>query len=400
VSDPIRRFRLIGSCFRIGAVRVAFLYNAQDHHLLHSLPVACALSALRPGWQVAVLATAGAQLALAQDLARAYPGHNLAFRALRRAPGVPPASRIGKAAALALNARLLDSFDALVVPERTSLHLKRLGARRPKFIHTFHGSSGHDRADDPRLAQFDLLLAPSQRRLARILAGGKVDPRRAAVIGYSKRDLVDRLAAVQPPLFANARPTVIYNPHHWRAKSSWPVVGLEVLEAFAAQDRWNLVFAPHVRLFDPPAGRYGPFRRYMDLDHMRIDLGSRRSIDMTYLTTADLYLGDVSSQVFEFAIRPRPCLFLNPRRLARRDDPDFASWRLGPVVETVPEMLRALASVERWADAFRPAQDAAMEAAFPDLLAPAPQRGARAIAAFLEAGALPPDLAYDPAALV
>jgi hypothetical protein len=382
-------------------VRVAFLYNAQDHHLLHSLPIACALSILRPGWEVAVLARSQAQLALAQDLARAYPGRGVAFRNLRRPAGLDRlGGRLGKLLVLGANARDLDRFDALVAPERTSLLLKRLGVRRPRFIHTFHGSSGHDRADESRLAQFDLLLAPSPKRLARILAAGKVDPRRTAVIGYAKRDLVNRLAAAPQRLFENARPTVIYNPHHWRTKSSWPVIGFEVLDAFAAQDRWNLIFAPHVRLFDPPAARYAPFRRYLDLGHMLIDLGSRRSIDMTYLAAADLYLGDVSSQVFEFVIRPRPCLFLNPRGLDWQGDADFASWRLGPVVETRPAMLEALAEVDRWAGAFHPAQEMAVQEAFPELPEPAPQRGARIIAAFLEEGALPDDVQPAPAAVV
>jgi hypothetical protein len=377
-------------------VRVAFLYNAQDHHLLHSLPVACELSMRRPAWEVVVLARGAAQLDLARDLARAYPGQRLVFGALHQPPRAVD-RRLRKLLTLAANAPMLAGFDALVVPERTSLLLRRLGVRRPKFIHTFHGSSGHDRADEPRLAQFDLLLAPSPRRLARILAAGKVDPRRTAVMGYAKRDLVNRLAAGPPRLFANPRPTVIYNPHHWRAKSSWPSIGFEVLDAFAAQDRWNLVFAPHVRLFDPPQDSYRAFRRYMDLDHILIDLGSRRSIDMSYLSAADLYLGDVSSQVFEFILRPRPSLFLNPRGLHWRDDPDFSSWRLGPVVETIGGMVEKLATVDHWSGDYLAAQQAAAEEAFPTLDEPAPQRGARAIAGFLEDGALPAGLSPHPA---
>jgi hypothetical protein len=374
-------------------VRVGFLYNAQDHHLLHSLPLACELSILQPGWEIVVLTRNAAQQALADDLARAYPGHALVFERLRRPPG---SGRLGKFLTLVANADELDRFDALVTPERTSLLLRRLGVRRPKFVHTFHGSSGHDRVDDARLADFDLLLAPSPRRLERILQAGRVDPARATVIGYAKRDLVARLSANPPRLFANARPTVVYNPHHWPTKSSWPEVGFQVLEAFAAQDRWNLIFAPHVRLFDPPARRYRPFRRFMGLEHMIVDLGSRRSIDMTYLAAADVYLGDVSSQVFEFILQPRPCVFLNPRGLRWRDDPDFASWRLGPVVQTVPQMFAALtADLQPHHHA---AQHAAAEAAFPDTAAPAPLSGARAIADFLQSGALPTDLSTAEAA--
>jgi len=376
-------------------VRIVFLYNAQDHHLLHSLPIACALSTFRADWEVVVLTRSTEQMTLAQDLARAYPAHRLSFEVMRQPPGVEIAGpRLGKLMRLAANARAIARFDAVVVAERTSLALQRLGARRPKFIHTFHGSSGHDRVLDSRLSRFDLLLAPSARRIARIVESGQIDPRRAQVIGYAKRDLVSRLAATPPRLFANGRPTVIYNPHHWRNKSSWPVAGFEVLDAFAAQDRWNLIFAPHVRLFDPPENRYGPFRKYMNLGHMLIDLGSRRSIDMTYLLAADAYLGDVSSQVMEFILQPRPCIFLNPRDLPWAGDPDFASWRLGPVVKTASEAVQALDTADLWARQFRSAQADAGQAAFPELDEPASQRGARAIAQFLKDGALPAP--FDP----
>ena len=179
--------------------------------------------------------------------------------------------------------------------------------------------------DDPRLKQFDLLLAPSRRRLRRILEAGNARPERAAVVGYSKFDLVRRLGLERPSPFNNGRPTVVYNPHHRPGTSSWHAMGRAVLDHFAARDDFNLIFAPHVKLFDPPAEHLDAFRGYAGLDHVKIDLGSEASIDMTYLLGADIYLGDISSQVFEFLLRPRPCLFLNPHRLAWRDDPDFES---------------------------------------------------------------------------
>src|SRR3546814_19013401 len=75
---------------------------------------------------------------------------------------------------------------------------------------------------------------------------------------------------------------------------------MAVLDLFANSNRYNLIFAPHVRLFDPPAAEcYAQFERYRKLPHMHIDLGSERSIDMSYTGSADLYLGDVSSQVAE-----------------------------------------------------------------------------------------------------
>src|SRR5690606_35291404 len=109
------------------------------------------------------------------------------------------------------------------------------------------------------------------------------------------------------------------------------------------------IFAPHVMLFerkwtitvDPPAiARVArPPRRYASKPNMLIDLGSAASSDMTYMQAADLYLGDVSSQVYEFLVRPRPCLFLNPKRHVWEGDPSYAHWNAGPVVDRIDSIL-------------------------------------------------------------
>jgi hypothetical protein len=371
-------------------MRIGFLYNAQDHHLFHSLPVAAELSRLFPEHEARVLARSAHQAALARTLADAYPGHRLAFERLAVPHGLFAGPDPSKLLLLMLNAARLDRFDALVTPERTSLHLRRMGVTRPRFIHTFHGSSGHDRAADPRLAAFDLLLAPSVRRLRRIAEAGRLHRGRVAVVGYVKLDLIDRLPRREAALFDNGRPVVVYNPHHRARTSSWPALGRAVLDHFAEQDVFNLVFAPHVRLF---AGRPAPpgLAAYAHLPHIHVDLGSLASIDMTYLDAADVYLGDVSSQVMEFVRRPRPCVFLNPRRMDWRSDPDFANWRLGRVIERPASLAPALAGREHWQPGFERAQSAAAAEAFPDMGEPPPSRAARAIDVFLREGRLGPE---------
>ncbi|MET0986099.1 MAG: hypothetical protein ABW034_11910, partial [Steroidobacteraceae bacterium] len=98
------------------------------------------------------------------------------------------------------------------------------------------------------------------------------------------------------------------------------------------------------RMFDPPTQlKYQAFEKYLGLPNIRIDLGSEQSIDMTYLNAADLYLGDVSSQVAEFVCRPRPCLFLNAHGVEWRGDPNYRCWELGPVIHDVSELNAALA---------------------------------------------------------
>src|SRR5918994_6301281 len=57
-------------------MRIAFLYNAQDHHLLHSLPIACELLRVSPEHEVVVFGRNAAQLGLIRRFAAFYPGHD------------------------------------------------------------------------------------------------------------------------------------------------------------------------------------------------------------------------------------------------------------------------------------------------------------------------------------
>ncbi|WP_331040770.1 hypothetical protein [Allosphingosinicella sp.] len=233
------------------------------------------------------------------------------------------------------------TFDALVVPERTTLLIRRLLPRRIRMIWTRHGAGDRANGFEPEIAKFDFVLMAGSKIEQRLLEQKLIKPGQYATGVYAKFDLVRRMP--HPPLFDNGRPTVVYNPHFWRSLSSWPTDGQRVLDFFACSDRFNLIFAPHIRLFYPPRpDKYDDFSAYMKLPHMHIDLGSEASADMTYLFAADLYLGDVSSQVAEFLVRPRPCVFLNSHHVDWAGDPNYRFWTLGPVVDDVAGLESAL----------------------------------------------------------
>ena len=103
-------------------------------------------------------------------------------------------------------------------------------------------------------------------------------------------------------------------------------MGEDIIRQFAQDDRFNLIVAPHIRLFDNRRRRAAMEKRLADLarmPHVHIDLGSRASSDMRYGQMASLYLGDVSSQVYEYLPRPRPCLFLNGHRADWQEDRSY-----------------------------------------------------------------------------
>ena len=372
-----------------GRIRVCFPFVAEIHQAFHSLPIALELARRHPDIEVHLACPTEAHRNTIERLARAYAADApvrfdlLALPAAVRAR--VPASGQGvtaKLVSLIWNARWFDRFDALVVPERTTSLLKRF-LKHPKFIWTRHGAGDRARGFERDVARFDFVLLAGEKIERRLLDKGLIRPGHYAAGIYAKFDLVRRLP--HPRLFDNDRPTILYNPHFWRSLSSWPLVGQQVLDWFAASDRYNLIFAPHIRLFHPASARdRRRFQAYAELPHIRSDLGGARSVDMSYALGADLYLGDVSSQVAEFLIRPRPCLFLNPRRTAWAGDPDYRFWELGPVIEDIGQLGEALDRAFVTHETYRCRQlDYVRETFGPAADFPTAPRGADALAEFL-----------------
>jgi hypothetical protein len=381
--------------------RVAFLFNHEHiHQIAHAGPVAFELSRRHPQLAVELLASSTQQLAALAELAARFPGQRCAVRAIGEGPRSARVAALGrwfaplrKLAVLRDNAQSFATFDAIVVPEKTSLRIRRLpGCAHVKLIHTRHGAGDREIGFDAASREFDLVLVSGEKIRRRLADAGTLAPRHA-VVGYPKFDAVAPLASARPRLFSNDRPTVLYNPHCSPHLSSWYAMGREILEFFRHSDAYNLIFAPHVMMFrrrlqvsvDKLAVawvRCVP-REYFALSHVRIDLGSPACTDMTYTRAADVYLGDVSSQVCEFLAEPRPCVFANARGVAWRDDPSYAAWRLGPVIERAEELPRALESAVRGHGALRAAQEAYVRDTFDLSPVPPSRRAADAIEQFV-----------------
>lgn len=380
-------------------MRIGFLFNhAAAHQVAHALPVALALAELCPDAAIEVFVPEGA---VEVEVRRLVP-QGSSLRIVRLRPASSPARLVTRLSGGALPAdrisilrQNLDRFralDALVVPEKTSLVLKtRFGLDHLKMIHTRHGAGDRAIGFDKASGRFDLVLMAGPKIRDRLAEKGLLDTARHAIVGYPKFDL---LRGERPaPLFDNGRPTVLYNPHPSPALSSWYGSGRQVLDYFAGSDRFNLIFAPHVMLFAKrfnislsplSLGQVGEVPAHVrGLSHLRIDTGSQASIDMTYTRAADIYLGDASSQVYEFLADPRPCIFLNPGRHEWRGNPDFAHWRAGQVIDDVAQLEDALTAAVTRPDTWRQAQQELFAYSFDLTDTPSSQRAARAIADFL-----------------
>jgi len=364
------------------------------HQVPHAAPYAFELSRRNPDYEVILACSSRAELDWAKRIGTLYPGHRCEFRPI--APPwyyrpfdrlISPRTFMRKRMVLANNIAFFRSLDALVAPERHCMLLRTLWKLDgPRMIHARHGAGDREGGFDHKSGAFDFTLLPGQKYIDRLTEIDRLRPGTYAAVGWPKFEVVLGLNPERRRLFDNDNPVVVYNPHFDQQVSSWEPMGLKVLEFFAANPGYNLVFAPHVVLFK----RYKRHKGYLPPEYRRkpnilIDTGSQASADMTYMLNADVYLGDVSSQVYEFLLEPRPCIHLNPHHVEWRGDPSYLHFTLGQVVDDVerelgPAIERAFETHDRYLDDQRRAFAYTFHS---EPESTAAQRGADAIARFM-----------------
>ena len=82
-----------------------------------------------------------------------------------------------------------------------------------------------------------------------MLAEGLIRPGHYMVPGYIKYEIAQRLGLTRAPLFNNDRPIVLYNAHRAPEFSSWPRFIEPILGYFGDHQEFNLIVAPHVKMF-------------------------------------------------------------------------------------------------------------------------------------------------------
>ncbi|ATW02410.1 CDP-glycerol glycerophosphotransferase family protein [Sphingorhabdus sp. YGSMI21] len=380
--------------------RIGFLFNHDElHQVAHIAPIIPALQRQATSARVEIITSSDRQAdAVRQFLDPALPTpafwsirpnrwSRLAENMLGR---MVPLNRLSS---LKRSTELFRHFDALVVPETTTTFLKKIDpSARPKLIFFPHGAGDRSIGFSPEISLFDHVLLPGEKTRDRMLAAGVIRPDNHRIVGYPKFQAY----ADRPPvkLFDNDKPVVLYNPHFDPLLSSWFRFGAQILDHFANQTDYNLIFAPHVMLFQRKLlasveHRMLKFRQHIDpryaaLDHIHVDIGSSRSVDMSYTNAADIYIGDVSSQIYEFIRTPRPAIFFNSHDADWQGNANYDHWNFGPVLDDVADLGPALKAVSPLPDIFREAQTRAFDYSFDrdDSKAPS-QRAAQAIAEFL-----------------
>lgn len=263
---------------------------------------------------------------------------------LMRLPGARKATKILR---LLVWRRLICGHDAMLTAERSSTLLTRLPGRTPPMIHIPHGAGDRAKGFEPRLRLFDHVIVAGPKDRRRMLAQGLVSDDGCTVSGAVKVAACRRIHRREGRLFNNQRPIILYNAHFDHDLGSWQRFAEPLIDAVLADGRFNLIVAPHIRMF--ASASEDARRRWREravADRLIVDLGSERLSDMSYTSAADIYVGDVSSQVYEFLTIPKPCIFLDAHGAAWRGNPDYAMWQFGPVVADIASFMAALSSAQ------------------------------------------------------
>jgi hypothetical protein len=324
--------------FRPLPAAIYFCYNQSVHHIYHSIYIAIEMSRIQKKYPVVILSTNREASEIIEKELKSIP-HNVIFKKIRHFGYNRVDFDVNWFVFLC---RLhMHNPKAVVVTDYYDNVFRQLGVRT-FWAFTNHGLENRG-FTHPHIKDYDLIVIAGEGELGRLESRvGKLN--NYIIAGYSKFDYFYYHHQAPLQLFRDSRPVVIYNPHFDEAQTSFFDKGQELLQALDACAKFNVIFMPHPDLF----------RRFpKDMDKIRglssTVFSERTRINLDYMASADIYITDVSSSVFEWLYFNKPTLFFNVKK---ENKDKYPAWALGRVVEDVPEMLGAIEDSLRGPDEF------------------------------------------------
>ncbi|MCC8997400.1 MAG: CDP-glycerol glycerophosphotransferase family protein [Nitrosomonas sp.] len=382
-------------------LRIGFLFNHDaSHQVAHIAPIIDKLISLNSHYKVVAMVTSDLLYESLMEIVESRDNPNFEIKKLETpkyllrlfkiANTVAPVQRLY---VLYHYLSIFKELDCLVVSEMTSSLLKTKWKIQTPLVIFPHGAGDRAIGYTKTISHYDHILLPGEKVRDRMINEGLIGTDNYSIVGYSKFDLIERKNSKAEGYFRNANPVVLYNPHFDAYLSSWYQMGMDVLDFFAHNQDYNLIVAPHVMLFKKNIhfsleDRHFKWvkaipKRYFEYPNIKIDLGSVSSINMDYSLGADIYLGDVSSQVYEFLYKPRPCIFLNSHRADWVGNPNYKFWECGSVLTSVKDLGSVLEKINDIQERYRETQVKMFKSTFDLNDLPSSLRAAKAIQSFL-----------------
>ncbi len=369
--------------FVVKKLKLAFFLISHKAHIHHVIPIACAASMVED-FDVDILTSTEENKDIIQSLLKYYPNHrcNLIFLKPTKFYSFTRQFKFKLyptySSVIKKNYEKIVTYDVLLTPQ---WHLNRIMNRNEtnniKFILLTHGSGDSPVSYSTKMKDYDLNLLGSEEIVRLAAEHGLGQKSILKSIGYAKLEMVSKIKTAK--VFENGRPTIFFNPSYVKDFSSWYDWGTYILDYFSQNNKFNLIFAPHIKLFQNKS-QYAKSlkRKYSFAKNIIIDVGSDALIDMTYTKFADIYIGDISSQGYEFLYKPRPCVFLNPY-----GNKDVKMWELGDVVCDIRDLESAINDAFVNHSKYKKKQEEEFAKRFSITDVPPGERAAQAIKEFL-----------------
>ncbi len=315
-------------------IRFGFLFLSHKAHIHHSAPVAFELSTYQ-NFSVYIYVTTQENLEIVNKISKLYPNHNCTIKQLKPSAFYSITRKFKSKIYPGINHIInrhykeISTFDGLLSPHYNLRQIHEKAKGSIKYFMQLHGAGDFKYGYSPKMKMFDYLLVPGKEIKSRLIEEKICKTEKIRVVGYPKFDIVENKKISKRNFFNNNNVTIQYCPHYGDT-TSWEQWGYYILDFFTKHKEYNLIFSPHIKLFGMKVTQ--KLLEYNSFENILIDTKSDYLIDMTYTKIADIYLGDVSSQVYEFIYKPRPCIFLNPDHIHWKNDNMFNMWKLGDVI--------------------------------------------------------------------
>lgn len=368
-------------------MKIAFIYIAEPYQCYHTASVASELATM-PDCDVTEYYSFPDTVEHLTRIRRILNAPALKLRPLFKswkAKLLKLAKRLDQERLLVLqdNVEELNRYDAVVATEYTAGILKQMGLNHPRLILLMHGAGDRYVNDEHLVKEFDLTLISGRKVTHDFKQKGLITDQTSRIIGYPKFDVFEAIRKKMAYPFQNQRPFALYNPHYKRNLNSSPVFMKALVKVFNTAHTYNLVVAPHIKQFHKNFAIKKYWLERLHSTKTLVDTGSPAMLDMTYTSQAALYIGDVSSQIYEFMAIPRPCIFLNPQRIKWQDNPNFRHWTMGDVIEDIDTLKPAIEQAQARHHLYRPIQEKLFQETFGYPLLGGSRRAAEAIVDFM-----------------
>lgn len=287
--------------------------------------------------------------------------------------------------------RTLNNARGLVGSSFGTHRLSLFGIDQPKLIYTNHGTGDGEYGFGSGLRSMDMILVAGEKMRSQIenqpiFRNGL--PFEIVEVGYPKFDFlnVDIFGKELncPKIFENDKPVLLYNPHWMEELNSFNIFGSSLIKWVEKTGRYNMIVNPHPLFwrFNRKNSKY--LRNINNSKNVYVNQDKLIAADMSLMHTADVYVGDVSSSVYEWLKFDRPILFLNNGVEDWESNPHYSMWSFGPVASDVNEMKGILINLSEMEQDFVPLRKAAYLRTFNETPVSPSKFAAKSILKFLE----------------